>query len=118
MSILSNNPPGPDNGAIIRAALRDRLARDHLIDPAKIEAALEYAVRTVPVRILPGGSWGVTESDAVKFTSLARERVGWRRQNTIETPPETAMQKLARANREAAQGAVKRNADGSYSPAE
>jgi len=117
MSILDRIPAGPDNEAIIRAALRSRLERDSVISPEAVEAALAFAVKTVNVRMLPGG-WGVTENDAAKFVALARERVGWRRQNVIETPPESPMDKLKRANREAAQGAVKRNADGSYSPAE
>lgn len=111
MSILSNHPSGADNDAIIRAALRSRLERDHVIAPEAIEAALAYAVKTVPVRMLPGG-WGVTENDAARFVALARERPGWIRQNVIETPPESPMDKLRRANREASQGAVKRNADG------
>lgn len=99
--MLDDRSPGPDREKIIRAALRDRLLRDHVLDPAKIDAMLAVAAQNVRVRMMSNG-WGVTESDAVRFTTEARSRPGWLRQvpSSESASNESAFDRLKRANRE------------------
>ncbi len=143
--MLDNISPGPDRERIIKAALRERLLRDHVLDPAKIEDMLAVAVQNVRVRMSLTG-WAVTEPDAARFQSDARSRPGWIRQapssenesaydrlrranaesqpertqtttqDAEDRPHESAMDRLKRANRESRP--LKQNLDGSWSPRE
>ena len=78
------------NEDIVRRDLLPRLQRSTIIDPDRIDDIIAVAVRTVSVRIRPGGvngGLGVTNEGAAEFMRDAESRPGWRRPETNAPAP-------------------------------